>query len=106
MKKFYKKYINWIVIILIAMVGFKSCQSCSKSRIIEYNAIKNEECIKKLHDTMYIFSKEIDSLENIIALYKKDVEMLEGNNELLIETNRYYKETNNTLIKNKIINKR
>ena len=55
---------------------------------------------------MYIFSKEIDSLENIIALYKKDVEMLEGNNELLIETNRYYKETNNTLIKNKIINKR
>ena len=44
-KDFYKKYINYIVLILIALIMFKGCQSCIYERQYEYYKIQTEQII-------------------------------------------------------------
>lgn len=114
MKKIYQKYKDWFVIGLLMMLCLKSCQSCSRSRTIEFNEKKYIEIVDSLgrdimeldsqlidikNDTILYLSK-INSLESTIEIYKEE-------NKRLKDDNKHYKNTNRVLVNtnNQIINK-
>ena len=125
MKKIYQKYKDWFVIGLFVLFCLKSCQSCSKSRIIEFtdknHAIMMEEL--KYKDAMIIDSLEnyintldyrVNSLYNENQLYisqinalKSTIELYKEENRDLKDNNKHYRNTNRVLINtnNQIINK-
>lgn len=104
-REFYKKYINWIVIILICFVMIKGCQGCNKERQIEFNKATYEHIIDSLIDENNSLNKCIDSLNKCIDLKNKDIEHLNITNstysvayEKLSESNKILQRTNNTLV--------
>ena len=114
MRKFYNKYVNYIVGALLTISLFKSCQSCSRNRTIKYNELKNNELVDSLNSNIYKLTKDVDSLENIIIIQQKEISNLTNLanqyktiNNNLNESNKYYMNTNKILINtnNKIINK-
>lgn len=98
LKKFYNKYINWIVIVLVCLVMIKGCQSCVGRRQVEFNEIKTEQLSDSLNITINSLNHQIDSLNKVISLKDKDIEYLKATNENLETSNKYYRNTNNTLI--------
>lgn len=97
-KKFYNKYVNWIVIVLICLVMIKGCQSCTGKRQVKFKEIKIEQISDSLNITINSLNRQIDSLNKVISLKDKDIEHLKSTNATLESSNKYYRNTNNTLI--------
>ena len=114
MKKIYQKYKDWFVVGLLLLFCFKSCQSCSKSRIIEFNDRKNVEVVDSLKRDISILNSSIDSMSTDIQLYLSKIQSLEGTidiykdeNQNLKADNKHYRNTNHVLVNTnkQIINK-
>ena len=107
LKTIYEKYKNWIVVILIGLFCFKSCQSCSRSRQLEFNNIKHIEIIEKYNDDIDSLNKTIQIINDSLNLYKVTNEILKDNIDMLKFTNKHYQQTNKTLIQTnkEILNK-
>lgn len=114
MKKFYQKYKDWIVICLLALFCLKSCQSCSRSRIINFNKNKSEILEDSLKKSIYVLNEQLDDMRDEIQFYVLKLETqdsviitLKSENQNLKENNNYFRNANNILIKtnNQIINK-
>ena len=107
MKEWYKKYVNYIVISLFVLLGFKSCQSCSRQRSSEWQAIQYEAKIDTLDRLLQDSYRTIEVLTDSIDMYKFRMDLVESNNKQLLESNRNIQRNNTTLINanNHIINK-
>lgn len=99
-KTLYKQYINWVVIVLVLLLGFKSCQSCSRSRQIAYQHQQDMIVTDSVSRDMKHFTRKIDSLEQELKLQNEKNNLLRRENDILKETNSYYKQTNKKLIDN------
>ena len=123
MKKIYQKYKDWFVIGLFGLFCLKSCQSCSKSRTIEFTdhkhsieveALKQEnamiiDSLKNYIDTLdykvnnlrnenQLHLSQINALESTIELYKEENKDLKDNNKHYRNANRVLVNTNNQII--------
>ena len=123
MKKIYQKYKDWFVIGLFGLFCLKSCQSCSKSRTIEFadrnHSILVEELkqkdaliidslenridtldfkINSLYTENQLYISQINALESTIELYKEENRDLKDNNKHYRNTNRVLVNTNNQII--------
>lgn len=114
MKKLYQRYKDWFVICLLMLFCFKSCQSCSKSRIIEFNDRKNIEVVDSLKRDISILNSSIDSMSTDIQLHLSKIQSLERTidiykeeNQELKNNNNHYRNANRVLVNtnNQIINK-
>ena len=114
MKKFYKRYKDLIVAGLLLLLCMKSCQSCSRSRTIEFNTIKNEIVVDSLRKTILKLNSQKDSLNNEIQLHLNQISSLETTiniykeaNQSLKDDNKHYRNTNRVLVNtnNQILNK-
>jgi uncharacterized membrane protein YgaE (UPF0421/DUF939 family) len=114
MKDWYNKYKNYVVIGLLVLLGFKSCQSCSKSRLVEYNEAKYGVLVDSLVNLSNEKDKLVDSLKNDIRLYTNELQSLnkiidqyKEVNQTLKDDNKHYRNTNRVLVNtnNQIINK-
>lgn len=125
MKKIYQKYKDWFVVGLLMLFCLKSCQSCSKSRTIEFNDKKNIELIDSINaknsiivdslkQDIYILNDSIDSMNTDIQIYLSKIQSLEGTidiykdeNQNLKANNKHYRNTNQVLVNTnkQIINK-
>lgn len=115
MKKIYHKYKDWVVIGLLILLGFKSCQSCSRSRTLEFNNIKHNALIDSLKTDILNITDINDSLSNVINIYMTENHALQNTiniykeeNRNLKDDNRHYRNTNRALVNtnNQIINKK
>lgn len=100
LKTFYDRYVNWIVIILAVLLGLKSCQSCSRSRQIQYQQQQGVLVSDSLNHDLDVYDRKIDSLKHELKLQKEQSTQLKRENDLLRETNNYYKQSNKKLIDN------
>lgn len=98
MKKFYQKYINWIVIVLFCLYGLKSCQSCSRQRTIDYSKSKFEIIEDSLQSEISKLKDTIRYQKDTIKIYKFQLSIIGENNKMLKEANKYFQTTNNTLV--------
>lgn len=98
MKEFYKKYVNWIVVILFVLFLGKSCQSCSVSNRLDWDAYNYELMIDSIQDIQDSLRKQLDIKQDSIYYFKIKNERLEAENEQLKSTNIYLKKTNNSLL--------
>lgn len=112
MKKIYQKYKDWFVIALLAILCFKSCQSCSRGRIIEFNDKKHtilidslerdisilDEQLSDMHKDAQIHLMKIQSLEEALEMYKEENKDLRDNNKHYRTTNKVLVNTNNQII--------
>lgn len=114
MKKIYQKYKDWFVIVLFGLFCLKSCQSCSRSRAIEFADRRHAMIIdslenhidtlnfkaNRLYNENQLHISQINALESTIELYKEE-------NKDLKDTNKHYRNTNRVLVNtnNQIINK-
>lgn len=107
MKKLYQKYKDWVVITLVLLFAFKSCQSCSRNRLIKFNEAKYTNQIDSLNDSINNYIFKVQSIEDSLNMYKNMIHILKDNNDILLESNKHYRTTNNILIKTnkEIINK-
>lgn len=125
MRKIYQKYKDWFVVGLLMLFCFKSCQSCSKSRTIEFNDKKNIELINSINtknsiivdslkQDIYILNDSIDHMNTDIQIYLSKIQSLEGTidiykdeNQNLKANNKHYRNTNQVLVNTnkQIINK-
>lgn len=97
-KGFYKKYTNWIVIIIFCLYGMKSCQSCSRERRLEFNQTKYELTVDSLCGVISQYKDELRDKNDTIRLYQFEIESLKSNNESLRNINKHFQSTNKTLI--------
>lgn len=98
MKNFYNKYSKWITIVLFILLSFKSCQSCSRNSIIEYNKNSYEIIIDSLNNELMNISNIIKLQHDTIEMYKFQLNIMETNNKELKESNKYYQNTNRVLV--------
>lgn len=98
-KEFFNKHQLWIFIILVVLLGFKSCQSCRRNKQIQYYKSTSSIEIDSIINQKDIQIKRVDSLQNEILLRDQKIDHLRKENELLKETNKHYKMTNNELVK-------
>ena len=107
MKEWYKKYVNYIVIALFILFGFKSCQSCSRQRASEWQATQYEAKIDALDMLLQDSRRNIDALNDSLNMYKFKMGIIEQDNKRLSESNPRIQRNNTTLINtnNQIINK-
>lgn len=88
MKNLYQKYINWIVILLVVLCSFKTCQSCSRSRQLEYLQSIQIETTESYKDTLNIYKDSL-KLKQIEVTYLNDkIKSLKGSNAYLRNTNK------------------
>ena len=88
MKNLYQKYINWIVILLVVLCSFKTCQSCSRSRQLEYLQSIQIETMESYKDTLNIYKDSL-KLKQIEVTYLNDkIKSLKGSNAYLRNTNK------------------
>ena len=88
MKNLYQKYINWIVILLVVLCSFKTCQSCSRSRQLEYLQSIQIETVESYKDTLNIYKDSL-KLKQIEVTYLNDkIKSLKGSNAYLRNTNK------------------
>lgn len=98
MKELYRKYVNWIVIILFILLCGKSCQGCNSNRRLEWNEIQ-------YHKQIELYESHIDSLnllvkdqcDSITTLHNKLIEV-KSNLIEVNELNHYMRNINNKLI--------
>lgn len=114
MKNIYQKYKDWFVVGLLMLLSFKSCQSCSKSRTIEFNGKKSVELIDSLKRDIRVLNSSIDSMKGDIQVHLSKIQSLENlidmyknENQYLRDNNNHYRNTNRVLVNtnNQIINK-
>lgn len=114
MKKIYNKYKDWFVIGLVMLFCFKSCQSCSRSRVIEFNNKNHTEMIDSLKQDISILNDSVDNMNANIQLHLSKIQSLERTidiykeeNKGLKDDNKHYRNTNRVLVNtnNQIINK-
>lgn len=107
MKDWYKRYINWIVIILFVLLCFKGCQSCSRQSALKWNTQKYEYKIDSLSEYIIHQTDSIHNLKDSIRMYQFKMGLVEKDNKRLMESNRQIQRNNNILINtnNQIINK-
>ena len=116
MKKIYQKYKDWFVIGLFGLFCLKSCQSCSRSRTIEFadhkhsieiETLKQENAmiidslenhINSLYNENQLYISQINALESTIELYKEENKDLKDNNKHYRNANRVLVNTNNQII--------
>lgn len=123
MKKIYQKYKDWFVIVLFGLFCLKSCQSCSRSRTIEFadhkhsieiENLKQENAmiidslenhidtldyrVNSLYNENQLYISQINALESTIELYKEENKDLKDNNKHYRNTNRVLVNTNNQII--------
>lgn len=107
LKELYKKYINYIVIFLLLMVFFKSCQSCTSNRRTEFDRQNYVYQLDSLHKCIEGLNYEIKILKDSISNYEYKLNILNNENERLNDLNNHFKMTNKTLINtnNDLLNK-
>lgn len=114
LKCIYNKYKNIIVGILLVLLCFKSCQSCSRNKTIEFNDKKNIVLVDSLKNHISILNEDIDSMRNDINIYINEIQTLNSTiniykdaNQILKDDNKHYRNTNRVLVNtnNQIINK-
>lgn len=96
-KEFYNKYKDWFLIILLILLSFKGCQSCSKNRQLEYKEIQYlffKDSVMYIQDSL---SNIIDSLNSELTIYKVQSETLKEFNNSLKETNSNLSRSNKNL---------
>ena len=102
MKELYKKYINWIVIILLVLLCGKSCQSCSAERRLDWDAIKYENIIDSINSENHNLNKRIIGLEDSIKMYKYKLDIMNDREKELIESNNHLRTSNKNLLQTAI----
>lgn len=98
-KELYKKYINWIVIILLVLCSFKTCQSCSRSRQLEYKQSIANETIGYYIDTLSIYKDSLNLYKDSIRIKTIEIYYLNDKIKTLKGSNVYLRNTNKDLIK-------
>ena len=97
-KELYKKYINWIVIILFCLWGLKSCQSCSRLRQLDYNSTRYENIIDSLNYKIVQLTNLTRSQNDSLSIYKIQLDNLNEKNQMLNDVNKHFQNTNKVLI--------
>ena len=95
---FIKKYSQYIILILLVLLFFKNCQSCSKQRQLDYNTYNYElilDSMQFLNDQYMLKNKD---LRDSIGLYKLEIDMLNDKVKILQGSNKHYQQTNRILI--------
>lgn len=105
MKKFYKKYINYIVILLFAFGLFKSCQSCSRESRLRWAEVRYEAKMDSLQDIVTELSNDKIGLEDSINLLNERIGAERNANAILQEANRNQAEATKAIIRIKTSNK-
>lgn len=98
MKNWYKKYVNYIVGCLVAMLCLKSCNLNRMERWYNSELSKKEYVIDslgnnmiKMHDSIYIYTINHDILVQRIAEMEEQLEYLKL-------SNKHFQRTQSTLI--------
>lgn len=102
LKRLYKKYINYIVVFLLLVVFFKSCQSCTSNRRAEFTNKTYTQQIDSLQNSIFDLEYEIKLLRDSIDNYEYKLNILNIENERLNDLNNHFKTTNKTLINTNI----
>lgn len=114
MRSWYIRYKDYIVVVLIGLCMFKTCQSCSRERYNEYNNLKHNEIVDSLNSKLIKSYSKIDSLEGDIRMYTGEIQILndmisqyKDANKMLRDDNAHYRNTNKVLVNTnkQIINK-
>lgn len=105
MKKFYEKYRDVIIGILVFLFAFKSCQYNNSKRFIEVNndkvkmeLVSKDGIIDSLNNEMRRLELEIAQKDTIINNYKVQLDILNTHS-------KYYMDANKELIKIQRLNK-
>ena len=97
-KTVYKKNVGRIVVIVLILFLFKSCQSCSRKRQLDYVTYQTEQKIDSLTGIIdsckYVISHQQDSINR----YKFEVSVMQDNNDMLKGMNKHFQNANKTLI--------
>ena len=96
-KEFYNKYKDWFLIVLLILLSFKSCQSCSKTRQLEYQETQNTFLMDSMIYIQDNLNNKIDSLDRELIIYKLQSETLKEFNNSLKETNSNLSKSNKNL---------
>ena len=98
MKTFLSKYYMIIIYILLALFFFKSCQACSKDRLLEFKEIEYEQykdSITKCNNKLIV---ENNSLKDSLITYNLYIIELQDKINILKGSNQYFQNTNKILI--------
>lgn len=99
LKELFNKYKIWIFVILLILLGFKSCQSCQKDRQMRFYKNTSTLRLDSIYNEHQLLIKNIDSLMTEIKIRDQKISHMEKENNLLKETNNQYKQTNKELVK-------
>lgn len=114
MRSWYIRYKDYVVMVLIGLCFFKSCQSCSRERYNAYNELKYNNIIDSLNNQLINTRSKVDSLEGDIRMYKGEMQMMsdiisqyKDANKVLRDDNIHYRNTNKVLVNTnkQIVNK-
>ena len=101
----YRKYIDWIVVILVCLLALKSCQSCSRNHalnFVEYNHNQSEMVLKdsivSQNDIITSQLRSIDSLHIELRNSQLQVQILRDEITELRDMNKHFQTTNHTLV--------
>lgn len=107
LKSLYKKYTNYIVIALLILFCFKSCQLGMNRRSNQYTSNQYEMKIDSLYDSINYLHNELVYWQDSLEDANKEIQYLLDKNKDLRGSNSYLRITTSNLIKNNenLINK-
>lgn len=93
-----KKHSTAIIIVLVVLLGMKSCQSCSRARQIEYNTVQYEMRIDSMSQHNNIYMNKCRQLSDTVSMLRMEIQSL---NKQLGRTEEYLQSSqrlNNNLV--------
>lgn len=102
MKEFYRKYVDWIVVVLFMLVCGKSCQSCNADRRLTWSEYQFECEIELVENQLDSIKNDNERLSDSINILYNKLKWVEIENERLNDLNLHLKQSNKSLIKTTI----
>lgn len=104
-KNWLNEHKSLIIGLLIVLLLFKNCSSCTQERQYEYKENNYIETIDSLYFCIDSLNNEIDSLNDVIEIQLRDITYLNSSNETysiayknLTESNKNLQHANSVLI--------
>ena len=94
----YKKYVNYIVGILFALLCGKSCQKCTAERQLDWQSHEYENLLDSIYNINDSLKYDVKRLNDSIIYFKYELNKVKSEAEKLQDLNMYFRRTNSRLI--------
>lgn len=97
--KFIRKYSIVIICALVFLFACKSCQSCSRSRTLDFERTQTKHVVDSLNSIIRVLNADVQISNDSIKILNTEINALKEMNGMMQGSLDHARQTNNSLVR-------